>query len=118
MSYEVIVGLLVFVTASLFASIVYGQVICGEQTEKINHAEEKLSIVREQLNNLFWRSDNVRSGKPQSSPTSVRLDSGLWSQLLGYAERDKIKRSEAMNRAIEALISQEKAEEASLEFIS
>jgi hypothetical protein len=47
---------------------------------------------------------NLRTGEPQDAPTSVRLDAGLWEGLLAYADREGIKRSEAMNRAIEALL--------------
>jgi len=50
------------------------------------------------------KASELRSGVPQNTPTSVRLDAGLWEGLLAYAEREGIKRSEAMNRAIEALL--------------
>ena len=50
------------------------------------------------------KGGDMRSGRPQDTPTSVRLDSGLWEALTAYAEAEGIKRTEAMNRAIEALL--------------
>ena len=50
------------------------------------------------------RGAALRSGTPQETPTSVRLDSGLWDALMAYREAEGIGRSEAMNRAIEALL--------------
>lgn len=50
------------------------------------------------------RGAALRSGTPQETPTSVRLDSGLWDALMAYRDAEGIGRSEAMNRAIEALL--------------
>jgi metal-responsive CopG/Arc/MetJ family transcriptional regulator len=49
-----------------------------------------------------------RSNRKHSSPTSINLDSGLRTIIERYAESKHISRSEAINRAIEALLEQEK----------
>ena len=66
----------------------------------------ELEVLREIAQERLRRkeSKSLRLGVPQDTPTSVRLDAGLWDGLLAYAEREGIKRSEAMNRAIEALL--------------
>ena len=66
----------------------------------------ELEVLREIAQERLQRreSKSLRSGVPQNTPTSVRLDAGLWDGLLAYAEQEGIKRSEAMNRAIEALL--------------
>lgn len=66
----------------------------------------ELEALREMAQERIQRDRGaaLRSGTPQETPTSVRLDSGLWEALMAYREAEGIGRSEAMNRAIEALL--------------
>jgi len=66
----------------------------------------QMETLRSMIDERINREKGVllRSGEPQGAPTSVRLDAGLWAALVNYAELEGIKRSEAMNRAIEALL--------------
>jgi hypothetical protein len=77
------------------------------KTPAIDISPLQLEMLRSMADERIDREKGLllRSGEPQGAPTSVRLDAGLWAALVNYAELEGIKRSEAMNRAIEALLS-------------
>jgi hypothetical protein len=80
--------------------------LSGSTSPVIELLPMELEVLRDIAQERLQRreSKSLRSGAPQDTPTSVRLDAGLWDGLLAYADREGIKRSEAMNRAIEALL--------------
>ena len=69
-------------------------------------SHEEIEALKELARERIQRNAGTlfRSGTPQETPTSVRLDSGLWEALMAYRDAEGIGRSEAMNRALEILL--------------
>ncbi len=51
--------------------------------------------------------ESPRSHQPVAQPTSVRPDEGLWAALKDWAHTHHVTNTEALNQAIEALLSRD-----------
>ena len=65
---------------------------------------EEIEVLKAIATERIQAADSPRSHTPVDKPTSVRPDGGLWAALRGWADREKVSYTEAINRSIEALL--------------
>lgn len=65
---------------------------------------EEIEVLKAFVEERTQAAESPRSHMPVDAPTSIRPDNGLWAALRAWAEQRGVSYTEAVNRAIEALL--------------